>query len=95
MLSTANKEASKAATQITPEDKELKKDPSVPRAKGKRVITIRKNTKGIMKVAIFLKESIKSLFRTSMNQLKRVLPPLMNTDPKKFLKNQYRKKRGS
>ncbi|GIS74375.1 MAG: hypothetical protein CM1200mP12_00940 [Gammaproteobacteria bacterium] len=45
MLSTANKEASKAATQITPEDKVLKKEPSVPNAKGKRVITLEKRLK--------------------------------------------------
>ena len=85
MLSTANKEDNKAATQITPEDKVLKKEPSVPSAKGKRVITIRKKTKGIIKVAIFLKERTKSLFRTSMNQLKRVLFSFMNSCPIKFL----------
>ena len=85
MLSTANKEANKAATQITPEDKVLKKEPSVPNAKGKRVITIRKKTKGTIKVAIFLKERTKSLFKTSLNQLKRVFFSFMNSCPIKFL----------
>ena len=89
MLSTANKEAYKAATQITTEDKVLKKEPSVPNAKGKRVITIRKKTKGTIKVAIFLKESTKSLFRTSLNQLKRVFFSFMNSYPVKFLWTPY------
>jgi len=78
ILSTANNEASNAATQMTPGERELRKEFSVPNAKGKRLITIRKKTKGIRKVAIFLKDRARS----------QVLVLFMNNDPNEFLLNQ-------
>ena len=47
-LGTASKDASRAAIQITPGAKELNKLSCGPRAKGKKVTTIRKNIKGVI-----------------------------------------------
>tara|TARA_B110000008_G_scaffold239396_1_gene246110 strand:+ start:44 stop:256 length:213 start_codon:yes stop_codon:yes gene_type:complete len=48
IVSTASKDASRAAIQITPGAKELNKLSCGPRAKGKKVTTIRKNIKGVI-----------------------------------------------
>ena len=54
-----------AATHIIPGESSLNRDLFGPIAKGKKVITIRKKTKGIKNVADFLKDKIRSLLRTS------------------------------
>ena len=48
IVSTANREASNAAIQMTPGAKELKRDSCGPIAKGKNVTTIKKNTRGVI-----------------------------------------------
>ena len=49
--------------------------------------SIRKNTKGIIKVAIFLKERDKSLLRTRVNQLNKLLLLLISIYPIELLWN--------
>ena len=48
IVSTASREASNAAIQMTPGAKELKRDSCGPIAKGKNVTTIKKNTRGVI-----------------------------------------------
>jgi hypothetical protein len=48
IVSIARRDASKAAIQITPGAKELSKLSCGPKAKGKKVMTIRKKIKGVI-----------------------------------------------
>ena len=48
IVSTAKREANKAAIQITPGAKELSKLSWGPRARGKKVTTIKKKTNGVI-----------------------------------------------